>query len=63
MFVVRHRAKEILDLVNDEFRLKAEREKAAQNRNKYKGVSAEEARYGGFGSTYNNCNVHTSKII
>lgn len=47
---VRHRAKEIIELVNDDTRLKDERQKALVNRNKYTGVSSQESRYGGFGS-------------
>jgi hypothetical protein len=47
---VRHRAKEIIELINDDTRLKDERQKALTNRNKYTGVSSQESRYGGFGS-------------
>ncbi|KAI3648073.1 hypothetical protein MP228_005927 [Amoeboaphelidium protococcarum] len=49
---VRHRAKEIVELVNDTERLSMERDKAAANRNKYTGVAADEVRSGsgGFGS-------------
>lgn len=50
LIIVRHRAKEIIELVNDSERLKHEREKAQLNRNKYTGVASAEARYGGFGS-------------
>jgi epsin len=49
--IVRHRAKEIVELINDPERMRDERQKAAQNKNKYTGVAAESARYGGFGST------------
>lgn len=48
--LVRHRAKEIVELIDDPDRLKAERDKALQNRNKYAGVSSDEARTG-FGSS------------
>lgn len=47
---IRHRAKEITELINDPDRLKDEREKARVNKNKYTGVAAEEVKYGGFGS-------------
>lgn len=36
--VVRHKAKEICDLLSDEVRLKEERRTAKKNRNKYKGI-------------------------
>lgn len=39
-----------MELLDDADRLKAEREKAQVNRNKYGGVSSEEARYGGVSS-------------
>jgi epsin len=39
-----------MELLDDSDRLKAEREKAQVNRNKYGGVSSEEARYGGVSS-------------
>lgn len=44
---VRNRAKLLVELVSDTERIKEEREKARQNRNKYGGVSAQEARMGG----------------
>ena len=50
---VRHRAKEILELLGDNDRLRDERQKAQQNKNKYTGVASEESRYGGFGNTGN----------
>lgn len=46
---VRHRAKELLALVNSPERVREEREKAKANRAKYVGVSASEMRSGGFG--------------
>ncbi|PSC70401.1 Clathrin interactor EPSIN 3 isoform A [Micractinium conductrix] len=46
---VRHRAKEILDLVNSSDRLRDERDKAKANRQKYRGVSADQMRSGGYG--------------
>jgi hypothetical protein len=50
LIIVRHRAKEIIELVEDLDRLKDERAKAETNRNKYKGTSSEEAKYGGLSS-------------
>lgn len=47
---VRNRSKEIVALLNDSERIREERAKAKANRDKYIGVSAEETRYGGFGS-------------
>lgn len=41
---MRHRAKEIMELIDDPVRLRDEREKAQANRNKYTGVAAEEVR-------------------
>lgn len=64
-YIVQNRAKEIIALLADEGKVQAERQKSAENRNKYKGVSSEqmragnanfgsssqsEPRYGGFGS-------------
>eukprot|EP00191_Tetraselmis_sp_GSL018_P001583 CAMPEP_0177603096 /NCGR_PEP_ID=MMETSP0419_2-20121207/15301_1 /TAXON_ID=582737 /ORGANISM="Tetraselmis sp., Strain GSL018" /LENGTH=278 /DNA_ID=CAMNT_0019096787 /DNA_START=240 /DNA_END=1073 /DNA_ORIENTATION=- len=46
---VRNRAKTLMELVQDPERIKQERDKARQNRNKYGGVSSSEMR-GGFGS-------------
>ncbi|KAL4448258.1 hypothetical protein ABPG75_005477 [Micractinium tetrahymenae] len=43
---VRHRAKEILQLINSPERLREEREKAKANRAKYRGVSADQMRSG-----------------
>ncbi|KAJ3413507.1 Epsin-3, clathrin recruitment and traffic between the Golgi and endosome [Chytridiales sp. JEL 0842] len=48
---VRQRAKEIADLLNDTEKIKEERQKARENKAKYKGVSSTEARYGGFGGS------------
>ncbi|KAJ2783613.1 Epsin-3, clathrin recruitment and traffic between the Golgi and endosome [Coemansia javaensis] len=47
---VRHRSKELVDLVNDRDRLRDERKKAKENRNKYGGFSGG-ARMDGFGSS------------
>lgn len=55
---VRNRAKELVELLNDTDKIRAERKKARQNRNKYQGVGSESlyssggmgSRYGGFGS-------------
>lgn len=44
---VRHRAKEIIDLVNTPERLRLERDKAKANRQKYRGVSSDQMRTGG----------------
>lgn len=56
-FIVRTRAKELVDLLGDLDRVRQERRKAKNNRNKYTGVgndalsfSAGGSRYGGFGS-------------
>jgi len=51
---VRHRAKEIIELIEDPDRLRSEREKAQNNRNKYAGVSSDEVKYGGFSSQQQN---------
>ena len=50
---IRHRATEISDLVRNPDRLREERDKAAENKAKYTGVSAAQMRSGatGFGST------------
>jgi epsin len=47
---VRHRAQEIADLLNDTDRIKDERKRAKENRGKYKGVSADQMKYQGFGN-------------
>ncbi len=41
---MRQRAGELLGLINDPQRLQMEREKARQNRDKYKGVSSTQVR-------------------
>ncbi|KAJ2390590.1 Epsin-3, clathrin recruitment and traffic between the Golgi and endosome, partial [Coemansia sp. RSA 2611] len=46
---VRHRSKELVDLINDSERLRGERKKAKDNRNKYSGFSGG-ARMDGFGN-------------
>ncbi|GAB4817376.1 hypothetical protein N2152v2_004422 [Parachlorella kessleri] len=48
---VRHRAKELLQLINNPDRVREERQKAKANKAKYTGVSAAEMRSGGFGSS------------
>lgn len=48
---VRHRAKELIDLVSSADRIQQEREKAKANRSKYRGASGDDMRVGGFGST------------
>lgn len=59
IILVRNRAKEIAELLNDTEKIRIERKKARQNRNKYQGVGSETlygmgsgggSRYGGFGS-------------
>ncbi|CDS03976.1 hypothetical protein LRAMOSA06931 [Lichtheimia ramosa] len=58
---IRNRAKEIVELLNDTDKIRSERKKARQNRNKYQGVGSDSiggmgmmssggSRYGGFGS-------------
>ncbi|KAJ3268860.1 Epsin-3, clathrin recruitment and traffic between the Golgi and endosome [Terramyces sp. JEL0728] len=51
---VRHRAKEIVDMLGNDDKIRDERQKAKENRNKYKGVSSYEMKsgggYSGFGS-------------
>lgn len=46
---VRHRAKQLIDFIQDDDRLREERKKAKKNKDKYIGVSAD-AMSGGFGS-------------
>lgn len=46
---VRHRAKQLIDFIQDDERLREERKKAKKNKDKYIGVSAD-AMSGGFGS-------------
>lgn len=66
IILVRNRAKEIVELLNDTDKIRSERKKARQNRNKYQGVGSDSiggmgmmsgggigggsSRYGGFGS-------------
>ncbi|CAL8467709.1 g7247 [Coccomyxa elongata] len=47
---VRQRAKELVALVNDPERMRAERQKAKANEAKYTGVSSDDLRSGGFGA-------------
>ena len=42
MFLVRHKVKELIEIVQDDQRLRDERKKAKKSRDKYKGVSSEE---------------------
>ena len=42
MFAVRHKVKELIEVVQDDQRLRDERKKAKKSRDKYKGVSSEE---------------------
>lgn len=67
-WIVRNRAKELADLLGDIERIRQERRKAKQNRNKYSGISGGGGgsmsggggggggRYGGFGSDSYNYN-------
>lgn len=48
---VRNRAKELAELLMDVEKIRAERRKAKQNRNKYVGVGSDAYRYGGFGNS------------
>ncbi|KAJ1724881.1 Epsin-3, clathrin recruitment and traffic between the Golgi and endosome [Coemansia erecta] len=48
---VRHRSKELVDLVQNSERLREERKKAKDNRDKYGGYAGGSSQYGGFGST------------
>ncbi|KAI8803944.1 hypothetical protein BJ742DRAFT_742454 [Cladochytrium replicatum] len=56
---VRNRAKEIIDLLGDDAKIKEERRKAKENRQKYSGLSSDafsgggSGRYGGFGNSGN----------
>ncbi|KAL1919726.1 uncharacterized protein VTP21DRAFT_1657 [Calcarisporiella thermophila] len=54
---VRNRAKELVEMLGDQEKIKQERKKAKQNKNKYTGISSDiggfgvgASRYGGFGS-------------
>ena len=42
MFLVRHKVKELIEIIQDDQRLRDERKKAKKSRDKYKGVSSEE---------------------
>lgn len=55
---VRHRALEIMALVNDPVKLEEEREKASINKAKYIGVSGEALRTGGFGGGKSTSSFH-----
>jgi hypothetical protein len=55
---VRHRALEIMALVNDPVKLQEEREKASINKAKYIGVSGEALRTGGFGGGKSTSSFH-----
>jgi hypothetical protein len=43
LFLVRNRVKEIVDLLQDDTRLKEERKKARKTKDKYVGLSADDA--------------------
>jgi hypothetical protein len=55
-FVVRMRAKEVIELLGNSEKIRVERQKAKENKNKYTGVSSAAAssgiagRFGGFGN-------------
>lgn len=61
---IRHRATEISELVVNPHRLEEERQKAAENKAKYTGVSADQMRSGatGFGSTSRSGGFHSSSL-
>ena len=40
--IVRHKVKDLVELVQDDDRLKQERKRSKKNRDKYKGVSSED---------------------
>lgn len=58
MFIVRNRAKELVELLGDSDKIRGERRKAKQSKSKYTGVGSDEGsgfggtgkKYGGFGS-------------
>ena len=41
-YTVRHKVKDLVELVQDDDRLKQERKRSKKNRDKYKGVSSED---------------------
>ena len=45
LITVRHKVKELIELIQDDERLRTERKRAKKNRDKYVGVSSEEASY------------------
>lgn len=49
---VRHKVKEIIELIQDDDRLRDERKKAKKNKDKYQGMSGESLRWGGGGGGY-----------
>ena len=51
-FSVRHKAKEILELIQNDERLRDERKKAKKNKDKYKGMSGESAPRFGYSKSY-----------
>lgn len=61
---IRHRATEISELVENPHRLEEERQKAAENKAKYTGVSASQMRAGatGFGSSTRSGGFHSSSL-
>lgn len=61
---IRHRATEISELVENPHRLEEERQKAAENKAKYTGVSASQMRTGttGFGNSTRSGGFHSSSL-
>jgi hypothetical protein len=49
---VRNRAKELADLLSDSEKIRTERRKSKQSKNKYTGVGSEESGFGGSGKKY-----------
>lgn len=44
IFIVRHKVKEIIELIQDDERMRSERKRAKKNRDKYTGVSSDKIR-------------------
>lgn len=53
IYLVRNRAKELADLLNDNEKVRQERKKAKANRSKFTGVSSDAIGYGGFSGSFN----------
>lgn len=57
-FTVRHKVKELMELIQDDERLRQERKRAKKNRDKYVGVSSEESGY----KKYSKCELCVTEI-